>query len=75
MWLNDDVIDLLKNNIPYYFIVAIPIFMIISPVTVEAAAEFSVFRLQQYDLHGISHGKYAFLLYFSLIFLKEGFSF
>ena len=63
MWLDEDLVDIFRNSVPYYLIVALPLLIIMSPVSVDAAAEFSVFRLQQYDLHGISHGN---VLYFCI---------
>ncbi|CAH1982022.1 unnamed protein product [Acanthoscelides obtectus] len=55
MWLEVD--EIFKNYLPYYFLVFLPIFIIVSPVNpVYGASEFPVYRMQHYDLHGVSHG-------------------
>ncbi|PSN47382.1 Nicalin [Blattella germanica] len=58
MWFEaDEIVELFRGYIPYYLLIALPIFIIISPVNpVGAAHEFPVHRMQQFDLHGISHG-------------------
>jgi hypothetical protein len=59
MWFEaDEIIELFRGYIPYYLLIALPIFIIISPVNpVGASHEFPVYRMQQYDLHGVPHGK------------------
>ena len=60
MWLYgaDEVIELFKGSFPYSFLFLVPILIIISPVSpVAAANEFSVLRMQQYDLQGASYGR------------------
>nr|CAD7568715.1 unnamed protein product [Timema californicum] len=53
----DELVELFKGYLPYYLLIVLPIFIIISPVCpVAAAHEFPVYRMQQYDLHGIPHG-------------------
>nr|CAD7406799.1 unnamed protein product [Timema cristinae]CAD7429340.1 unnamed protein product [Timema monikensis] len=53
----DELVELFKGYLPYYLLIVLPIFIIISPVCpVGAAHEFPVYRMQQYDLHGIPHG-------------------
>nr|CAH7736006.1 unnamed protein product [Callosobruchus chinensis] len=55
MWVEVD--EIFKNYLPYYFLVFLPIFIIVSPVNpVYGASEFPVYRMQHYDLHGVSHG-------------------
>ncbi|XP_073954066.1 LOW QUALITY PROTEIN: BOS complex subunit ncln [Choristoneura fumiferana] len=59
MWLDDadGLSEIFKGYLPYYLLVALPIFIIMSPVNpVAASHEFSVYRMQQYDLHTIPHG-------------------
>lgn len=58
MWFEaDEIVELFRGYIPYYLLIALPIFIIISPVNpVGAAHEFPVYRMQQYDLHGVAHG-------------------
>lgn len=54
----DEVLELFRGYLPYYLLIVLPIFIIISPVNpVGAAHEFPVHRMQQYDLHGVPHGK------------------
>ncbi|CAG9127444.1 unnamed protein product [Plutella xylostella] len=59
MWIDeaDGFAELFKGYLPYYLLVALPIFIIMSPVNpVAASHEFSVYRMQQYDLHTVPHG-------------------
>ncbi|XP_075981710.1 BOS complex subunit ncln [Anticarsia gemmatalis] len=59
MWLDeaDGFAEIFKGYLPYYLLVALPIFIIMSPVNpVAASHEFSVYRMQQYDLHTVPHG-------------------
>lgn len=63
MWFEevDGFAELFKGYFPYYLIIALPIFIIISPANpVAASHEFPVYRMQQFDLHGIPHGNYKF---------------
>ncbi|KAG0728028.1 Nicalin [Chionoecetes opilio] len=57
MWSDQDLVEVLRSSVPYCLVVALPLLILLSPVPVDAAAEFTVFRLQQYDLHGSAHGK------------------
>lgn len=60
MWLEDagGFAEFCKGTIPYYLLIVLPILIIISPAyPVAASHEFTVFRMQQYDIHGIAHGK------------------
>ncbi|KAJ8303862.1 LOW QUALITY PROTEIN: hypothetical protein KUTeg_017445 [Tegillarca granosa] len=51
-----EIIEMFKNSFPLSFLFFVPIFIIISPVSpVNGAHEFSVFRMQQYDLHGLHY--------------------
>ncbi|KAJ8717663.1 hypothetical protein PYW07_005593 [Mythimna separata] len=59
MWLDeaDGFAEIFKGYLPYYLLVALPIFIIMSPVNpVAASHEFSVYRMQHYDLHTVPHG-------------------
>lgn len=58
MWSDQDLVEVLRSSVPYYLVVALPLLILLSPVPVDAAAEFTVYRLQQYDLHGTPHGNY-----------------
>ncbi|XP_066960699.1 BOS complex subunit NCLN [Macrobrachium rosenbergii] len=63
MWCDSDIVEVLRNSVPYYLVVALPLLILISPVpVVDAAAEFTVYRLQQYDLHGSAHGSRSSLV-------------
>ncbi|XP_041984353.1 nicalin-1 [Aricia agestis] len=59
MWLDqaDGLSEIFRGYLPYYLLVFFPIFIILSPVNpVAASHEFSVYRMQQYDLHSVPHG-------------------
>ncbi|XP_066142416.1 BOS complex subunit NCLN [Euwallacea fornicatus] len=59
MWL-DEVDEISKGYVPYYLLVFLPIFMLISSTNpVSAAHEFPAYRMQHYDLHGVSYGSRA----------------
>lgn len=70
MWLDeaDGFAEIFRGYLPYYLLVALPIFIIMSPVNpVAASHEFSVYRMQQYDLHTVPHGEYIELQLISFI--------
>ncbi|KAG8228412.1 hypothetical protein J437_LFUL003885 [Ladona fulva] len=58
MWFEaDELAEIFKGYFPYYLIIALPLFIIISPVNpVGAAHEFPAYRMQHFDLHGVPHG-------------------
>ncbi|XP_054278741.1 BOS complex subunit ncln-like [Macrosteles quadrilineatus] len=59
MWLNeaDEFSEIFKGIFPFYLLIVLPLFIIISPINpVEASYEFPVYRMQQFDLHGVPHG-------------------
>ncbi|XP_066262582.1 BOS complex subunit NCLN [Euwallacea similis] len=59
MWL-DEVDEIFKGYVPYYILVFLPIFMLVSSTSpVSAAHEFPAYRMQHYDLHGVSYGSRA----------------
>ncbi|KAK4322279.1 hypothetical protein Pmani_006977 [Petrolisthes manimaculis] len=63
MWSDQDLVEVLRSSVPYYLVVALPLLIMLSPVpVVDAAAEFTVYRLQQYDLHGVAHGSRSSLV-------------
>lgn len=75
MWFEeaDGFAELFKGSFPYYLLLVLPIFIIISPANpVAASHEFTVHRMQQYDLHGVPHGNFHNFLLFvhHLIFIK-----
>ncbi|XP_044263181.1 nicalin-1 [Tribolium madens] len=56
MWL-EEAEELFKGYLPYYVLIVLPIFIIISPANpVLASHEFPVYRMQHFDLHGMAHG-------------------
>lgn len=60
MWLEDagGFADICKGTIPYYLLIVLPLMIILSPANpVSASHEFTVFRMQHYDIHGVAHGK------------------
>ncbi|XP_076330796.1 BOS complex subunit ncln isoform X1 [Tachypleus tridentatus] len=53
----DGFFEIIKGTVPFYTIVFIPLFILISPMTpVLGAHEFTVYRMQHFDLHGTPHG-------------------
>lgn len=69
MWFEeaDGVAELFKGILPYYLLIVLPIFIIISPANpVAASHEFAVNRMQQYDLHGVPHGN-SFCIYVTIL--------
>ena len=55
MWARElgDLLEVL----PYYLLVALPVFIILSPINpCEAASELDVHRLAQFELTGNTHG-------------------
>ncbi|XP_045595457.2 BOS complex subunit NCLN isoform X1 [Procambarus clarkii] len=62
MWSDQELVEVLRSSVPYYLVVALPLLILLSPVPVDAAAEFTVYRLQQYDLHGSPHGSRSSLV-------------
>ncbi|XP_063982340.1 BOS complex subunit ncln [Diachasmimorpha longicaudata] len=59
MWLEecDGFAELCRGYLPYYLLIVLPIFIVVSPVNpVTASHELPVYRMHQYDLHGVSHG-------------------
>lgn len=52
--------NMFKSSFPLTFIVFIPaVLILVSPLPAEAAHEFTVYRMQQYDLQGQPYGKRA----------------
>lgn len=52
--------NMFKSSFPLTFIVFIPaVLILVSPLPAEAAHEFTVYRMQQYDLQGQPYGKTA----------------
>lgn len=54
--------NMFKGSFPLTFIVFIPaVLILVSPLPIEAAHEFTVYRMQQYDLQGQAYGEYPAL--------------
>lgn len=52
--------NMFKSSFPLTFIVFIPaVLILVSPLPAEAAHEFTVYRMQQYDLQGQPYGEAA----------------
>lgn len=52
-----EIEEIFKGYLPYYLLVFVPIFIIVSPVNpVVASSECPIYRMQHYDLNGITHG-------------------
>ena len=59
MWFSEagEIVEMFRNSFPLSFLFFVPIIILISPVSpVYAAQEFSVYRMQQFDLQGSSYG-------------------
>ncbi|XP_053558840.1 nicalin [Bombina bombina] len=55
--------NMLKASLPLTFIVFLPaVLLLVSPLQADAAHEFTVYRMQQYDLQGQSYGSRNALL-------------
>ncbi|XP_077989007.1 BOS complex subunit NCLN-like isoform X2 [Glandiceps talaboti] len=54
----NEVFEMFKGSFPLSFLFFVPVLILISPCVpvVDAAHEFTVFRMQQYDLHGSPYG-------------------
>lgn len=62
MWL-EEAEELFKGYLPYYVLIVLPIFIIVSPINFTAGShEFPVHRMQHFDLHGVAHGNISQLL-------------
>lgn len=71
MWL-EEAEELFKGYLPYYVLIVLPIFIIISPTNpVLASHEFPVYRMQHFDLHGIAHGNFTTFQVFSFVFASH----
>lgn len=58
---SDEFSELLKTGFPMYLLIAIPLLLIMSPVSpANAAHEFTVYRAQQYSLQGATFGNAIF---------------
>lgn len=63
MWI-EEAEEFFKGYLPYYLLIVLPIFIIVSPINpVAGSHELPVYRMQHFDLHGIAHGIYTFLKY------------
>lgn len=60
MYMNE-IEEICRAYLPVYLLFFLPIFILLSPANpVAASSEYSVYRLQHYDLHGLSHGSISF---------------
>lgn len=58
--------NMFKSSFPLTFIVFIPaVLILVSPLPAEAAHEFTVYRMQQYDLQGQPYGETTISLFYS----------
>ena len=59
MWLDEvgEVVEMFRSSFPLSFLFFIPLLVMMSPITpADAAHDFAVYRMQQYDLQGAAHG-------------------
>lgn len=60
--------NMFKSSFPLTFIVFIPaVLILVSPLPAEAAHEFTVYRMQQYDLQGQPYGKHLKIVFCAII--------
>lgn len=52
----DGLFEFLRGTLPYYTIAFVPIIIMVSVTPVLGAHEFTVYRMQQFDLQGAPHG-------------------
>ena len=63
MTVLEDLFDAFRNIIPYYFVLIVPLLILISPLDpVKAAQQFTAYRLQQYDVQSVKLGNTCFLM-------------
>lgn len=64
--------NMFKSSFPLTFIVFIPaVLILVSPLPAEAAHEFTVYRMQQYDLQGQPYGERAISLFYSFRYVRK----
>jgi len=59
MWLDEvgEVVEMFRSSFPLSFLFFIPLLVMMSPITpADAAHDFAVYRMQQYDIQGAAHG-------------------
>ncbi|XP_064621002.1 BOS complex subunit ncln-like isoform X2 [Lineus longissimus] len=59
LWFDEagEVVEMFRSSFPLSFLFFVPIFIIMSPVSpVSAAQEFTVYRMQHFDLQGTQYG-------------------
>lgn len=52
----DGIFEFLRGTLPYYTFAFVPIIIMVSVTPVLGAHEFTVYRMQQFDLQGVPHG-------------------
>lgn len=52
----NEISEIFRYSLPYYLAILLPIMIILSPA--DAAHEFPVYRLQQFDLQGTKYGNF-----------------
>lgn len=59
MWM-EEADEFFKGYLPYYVLVFLPIFILVSPASpVSASHEFPVYRMQHYDINGFARGTFS----------------
>ena len=67
MWLDEagEVVEMFRGSFPLSFLFFVPLLILISPINSAGAAhDFAVYRMQQYDLQGASHGTIFYIIAF-----------
>ena len=53
-----EALEAVRAGVPFALFTFVPVLLlIVSPIAVDAAHDFKVYRMQQYDIQGSSHGK------------------
>ena len=59
-----DMADIARGVFPISYILVVPLLILIVPINpVNATHDFSVYRMNQFDLQGTSYGRYSKLLF------------
>lgn len=63
----DEISEIFKGVLPVYLLFILPIILVISPC--GAAHEFPVYRMHQFELHGVARGKSTFVIDIGFLFV------
>lgn len=55
----DEIIEVFKGNVVLVYVAVILPLSVLVPLRVQALSDFTIYRLQHFDLQGVSHGTYV----------------